>query len=196
MNVALVGLSLLFIAPAWADRAENTEQLGEIEEIVFAVRQPKGPHWYENMGYTIIDVNDKSYGSRGYSRHILYNLSRPEKSLLLLAPLAQDAGGYGLCGSVFTSSDDADFVALLAAINDAKAYLEKIRRFNMPHFQPEPEYVREMKRYGVLAPDHRPGDPIDVYDTDRKYWQSMWHPSAPARRVGRTPEKKNRLGSP
>ena len=31
------------------------------------------------------------------SRHIVFNLSRPEKSLMLLAPLAKEAGGWGLC---------------------------------------------------------------------------------------------------
>ena len=29
------------------------------------------------------------------SRHIVFNLSRPEKSLMLLAPLAESAGGWG-----------------------------------------------------------------------------------------------------
>ncbi len=33
------------------------------------------------------------------SRHLVYNLSRPEKSLLLLAPLSKSAGGYGFCKS-------------------------------------------------------------------------------------------------
>jgi hypothetical protein len=110
-----------------------------------------------------------------FSRHILYNLSRPEKSLQLLAPLAKDAGGYGICGKVFKGTEDADFKILLAAITDAKAYLEKITRFNMPDFRPAPEYVREMKRFGILPAHYQPGDPIDVYETDRKYWQSLWH---------------------
>jgi len=56
--VVLVGLSLLFAVPVCADPA--------VDEVIFAVRQPKGPHWYENMGYAIMDVNDKVYGSRGY----------------------------------------------------------------------------------------------------------------------------------
>ena len=109
-----------------------------------------------------------------FSRHILYNFSRPEKSLQLLAPLATAAGGHGLCGDIFTSTRDADYQALLAGIQEAKAHLESITRFNMPRFRPEPEYVREMQRYGILPPDHRVDDPIDVYDTDRRYWQSLW----------------------
>jgi len=32
-----------------------------------------------------------------HSEELLYNISRPEKSLALLAPLARGAGGYGLC---------------------------------------------------------------------------------------------------
>jgi hypothetical protein len=113
-----------------------------------------------------------------YSRHILYNLSRPEKSLQLLAPLARAAGGYSLCGDVFGSASDPDFLRLLAGVQEAKSYLESITRFIMPHFRPEPEYVREMKRYGVLPASHRDGDPLDVYATDRRYWESFWHQPA------------------
>ena len=79
----------------------------------------------------------------------------------------------------------------LEDFKDAKAYLEKITRFNMTHFRPEPEYLREMKRFGVLGPEYQPGDLINVYDTDREYWQSMWHTPAPSRRVGRTPESSH-----
>jgi hypothetical protein len=109
-----------------------------------------------------------------FSHDILYNLSRPEKSLQLLAPLAKSAGGYGLCGEIFTSSEDEDYRRLLAGIQEAKAHLEAITRFNMPQYRPEPEYIREMKRYGILPQSHQANDPIDVYDTDRRYWQSLW----------------------
>ncbi|MBI4623574.1 MAG: hypothetical protein HY736_10200 [Verrucomicrobia bacterium] len=247
------------------------------EEVVFAVRQPKGPHWYENFGHAVTDVNRTAYGAGGrlckldlqtgqvtvlvgdpagavrdpqvhydgrkilfsyrqggspYFRlyeinadgtdlrqltgdpfddlepsylpdggivfcssrcnrfvpcwyvqvatlhrcdadgkniRPLYNLSRPEKSLQLLAPLARSAGGHALCGDVFTSPDDPDYRALLAGVEETKAYLESITRFTMPNFRPEPEYVREMKRYGILPENHRDGGPIDVYDTDRRY---------------------------
>jgi hypothetical protein len=110
-----------------------------------------------------------------FSRHILYNLSAPEKSLLLLAPLAASAGGLAMCGEIFASIEDEDYQNLLSAIHDAKAHLESITRFNMTVFRPEPEYVREMKRYGILPPGHQVNDPIDVYETDRRYWESLWH---------------------
>ena len=110
-----------------------------------------------------------------FSRHILYNLSRPEKSLQLLAPLARSAGGHALCGDILASTDDPDYRKLLAGIVEAKAHLEAITRFNRPSFRPEPEYVREMQRYGVLSASYRPGDPLDVYEMDRRYWRSLWH---------------------
>ncbi|MEK7677330.1 MAG: hypothetical protein AAB676_15990 [Verrucomicrobiota bacterium] len=113
-----------------------------------------------------------------FSRHILYNLSRPEQSLQLLAPLAKSAGGYAFCGEVFTSPDDPDYRRLLSGLQEAKAHLESITRFTMLHFRPEPEYVREMKRYGILPETHQAGDPINVYDTDRRYWESFWHQPA------------------
>jgi hypothetical protein len=46
----------------------------------------------------------------------------------------------------------------------------------MPGFRPSAAYVREMKRYGILpASFDAARDPIDVYATDRKYWESFWH---------------------
>jgi hypothetical protein len=117
-----------------------------------------------------------------FSRHILYNLSRPEASLQLLAPLAKAAGGQALCGDIFTSPADPDYRRLLTGIEEASAHLKSITRFTMPHFRPEPEYVREMKSYGILAENHPDGAPIDVYDTDRRYWESFGH--RPARAPG------------
>ena len=59
----------------------------------------------------------------------------------------------------------------------------------MPGFKPSEQYVREMKRYGVLpAGFDLVKDPIDVYATDRKYWQSLqWSPDKKG--LARIPEK-------
>jgi hypothetical protein len=114
-----------------------------------------------------------------FSRHILYNLSRPEQSLQLLAPLARAGGGHGRCGDIFTSRNDPDFLMLLAGIEETKRHLETITRFNMPGFIPEPEYIREMKRYGILPSSYQQGHPIDVYQTDQLYWESLWHKQSP-----------------
>ena len=62
------------------------------------------------------------------SRHIVFNLSRPDKSLILLAPLATAAGGWGLCkdpktkqtASVFAGTTDADYQKLLAMCTAGK----------------------------------------------------------------------------
>ena len=48
-----------------------------------------------------------------------------------------------------------------------------MKRFDMPGFHPGPEYVREMVRYGILP--RAPDSPIDVYATDRAYWESLWY---------------------
>ena len=110
-----------------------------------------------------------------YSHNILYNLSRPDKSVMLLAPLAKAAGGYGSCGKgVFRNTKDPDYAIILKSIADAKTELQRLTRFNMPNFRPPPEYIREMKRYGVLGEDHNLEDPIDVYETDRKYWDACY----------------------
>ncbi len=111
-----------------------------------------------------------------FSRHMLFNLSRPQQSLLLLAPLSKESGGHATCKApVFTTTEDADYRQLLLAIQTAKRHLDKIKRFDMPGFRPSPHYVREMKRYAILPEDHGPDDPIDVYETDRAYWRSLEH---------------------
>jgi len=107
--------------------------------------------------------------------HLLYNLSRPEKSMLLLAPLAKAAGGYGFCKpSVFENTSDSDYQAILASIQAPSRKLDEIKRFDMPGFRPLPGYVREMKNYGILPAYFDPAkDPIDVYKLDQAYWRSL-----------------------
>ena len=115
-----------------------------------------------------------------FGRHIIFNLTRPEKSLYLKAPLAKEAGGLGLCTNavgkaVFASTDDPDYKTLLALVADAKSILDADPRFDMPKFSPNPEYLREMKRYGVLPLDADPRKcPVDPYATDRRYWSLDW----------------------
>ena len=121
----------------------------------------------------------------------LYNLTHSAKSMILLAPLAKEAGGYEWCKAkstdgqpgkparVFANTEDPDYQAILGGIQTAKAQLDEIKRFDMPGFRPNRHYVREMKRYGVLPADYDPAnDPIDVYETDRAYWRSLWHQPA------------------
>jgi cytochrome c553 len=126
-----------------------------------------------------------------FSRHILYNLSRPEKSLVLLAPLARSAGGYGRCkakvaakGSagasvgerqgVFLTTADPDYQLLLAMCEGGKRRLEEVKRFDMPGFKPREEYIREMKRFGLLPETFDVNkDPLDIYQLDRRYWDSF-----------------------
>ena len=48
-------------------------------------------------------------------------------------------------------------------------------RFDMPKFCPNPEYIREMQRYGILPKDVDPArQRIDPYATDRRYWALDW----------------------
>ena len=122
------------------------------------------------------------------SRHIVFNLSRPEKSLILLAPLAESAGGWGLCRDPRTRepvkvlADKADpgyqaLLALCAAGRDALA--QGTRRFDMSGFLPRADWLREMKRYGILPADTTASAPLDCYAVERRYWESLWHTPQP-----------------
>jgi hypothetical protein len=103
--------------------------------------------------------------------------------LVLLAPLAQKAGGWGLCRepktreprTVFADPTDPDYLKLLALCVAGQERLEQIKRFDMPGFQPRRDWVREMQRYGILPQTVPAAERIDVYATERKYWTSLWY---------------------
>ena len=113
----------------------------------------------------------------------LYNLSYPEKSMILLAPLAEEAGGYGWCKAkdgqpvaVFRDARDPDYQTILQAVRAAKTRQEKAGRYGMPGFRPNEHYVRWMKRFGILPESFDVArDPIDPHETDKAYWRSLWY---------------------
>ncbi len=133
------------------------------------------PPW--NINYEDIPIR--------LNRHRLYNLSHPDLSPLVLAPLAKSAGGWGMVQrgpdgkktdkiiEIFKSKDDPDYQILLKSIERTKRHLDTITRFNMPNFKPRDAYLREMKRYGILATEA--AGPFDVYNLDRLYWESLWY---------------------
>lgn len=127
-----------------------------------------------------------------FSRHVVFNLSRPEKSLMPLAPLAKTAGGWATAPLpvnpkeakrypvVFANTQDTDYQALLAGISAGKKLLDTMTRFSRPNFIPRPAYLRELKRYGILSPDFDSAQQkVDVYDLDRRHWESLWYQPVP-----------------
>jgi cytochrome c553 len=130
-----------------------------------------------------------------FSRHYIFNLTHPEQSLALIATLAKSAGGEAAGALppakpvppdwgdapqpivhpiVFATTADPDYQRILAHLQAATIRLDEIKRFDMPGFRPRYEYLREMKRYGVLPADFDPAvDTCDPYATDRRYWESL-----------------------
>lgn len=138
----------------------------------------------------IMNAENIQYGASQvpYLRHAVFNLTRPEWSKLLRAPLAEKAGGYGACRKldaaghatdqpavVFESKEDLDYQLIKAMIEDTSELLHtRYPRWYMEHFTPHPAYTREMKRYGVLPADFdAETDRINVYETDENYFQQQ-----------------------
>jgi hypothetical protein len=102
------------------------------------------------------------------------NLDRPAYSLFLRAPLARSAGGLELCGrAVFKDTQDDDYRAILARIEDASRRLQREKRFDMPGFRPNRYYVRQMQLFGILPKDLADDAPIDPYAADQAYWRTF-----------------------
>ncbi|MBM4000611.1 MAG: hypothetical protein FJ297_13930, partial [Planctomycetes bacterium] len=84
----------------------------------------------------------------GESLQAMCNLTRPEKSHILRAPLATNAGGLGLCGDdVVKDTSDPAYQTILQAIRRSADALAEQKRFDMPGFHPNEHYLREMKRF-------------------------------------------------
>jgi hypothetical protein len=129
----------------------------------------------------------------------LVDLERPERSLLLRAPLAKAAGGLAWCeqtdatskagaakyaggappANVFTSTDDPDYKRLKAMVERAAAFFYQHQRWHMPGFRPNPWYLWSLQRSGVLPLDYDPiKDGFDPWKLDELYFQTQWHKPA------------------
>ena len=124
--------------------------------------------------------------ARHFSWEVLLNATRPEKSAVLLAPLAKDAGGWGACPDVFASQDDPDYKTMLTALTNWQAEWQKSCAFGSPAFQVNSQYIREMVRFGILPQDTRAED-VNPYEVDRRYWEMFrYEPEEHQTRIGET----------
>ena len=118
-----------------------------------------------------------SHQTRRYNPSGMFNLSCPEKSRFFNGPLARAAGGLERCGEiVFADRNDPDYLTILAGIERARQYILSGTRPSVTPFYANRHYTREMIRYGILPPDHDYQTmPIDPFETDQKYWESLWY---------------------
>ena len=89
---------------------------------------------------------------------------------------------------IYESKEEPDYQRMLAHLKAAGKRLDEIKRFDMPGFKPRSEYVREMKRYGILPESFDvKKDPVDVYALEQAYWR-LFHHCGDSRKTERTPE--------
>ena len=143
---------------------------------------------YQNNMYVPFSM---SMDGGRFNRHLVFDLSYPDQSKVLRAPLSREAGGTGICQArsgqpVFENKDDPDYQKILAGIERGRKYiLEESNRYTMcfksdnngadcpVRFVPRRDYVREMIRYGVLPPTHDFNAPLDPFDLDQRYWETF-----------------------
>ena len=137
-------------------------------------------------------AHDLCEGNARYSRMEIFDLSYPEESKALLAPLSRSANGLGFCEAksgkpVFESTDDPDYQTILRGIQRGRDYiLNEDNRYSMLYcdpnngaapqaFRPRWAYLREMIRYGILPTDTDPTATYNPFTLDEQYWQSFWY---------------------
>ncbi len=137
--------------------------------------------------------HDLSQANGRFSRFEIFDLSYPEQSKAVRAPLSKAAGGLGVCEAksgkpVFESVDDPDYQTILKAIERGRRYI--IEEDNRPDMiTPSPNngkdcptryvvrwpYLRELIRYGLLPVDADPEASYNPYELDELYWRSLWY---------------------
>ncbi|MBR0236642.1 MAG: hypothetical protein IJQ39_00985 [Thermoguttaceae bacterium] len=136
-------------------------------------------------------AHDLCEANARYSRMEIYDLSYPEESKALLAPLSKSAGGLGVCEAksgkpIFESTDDPDYQTILKGVQRGRDYiLNEDNRYSMFYcdknngvapqtYVPRWSYLREMIRYGVLPVDADPTATYNPFTLDEQYWRTFW----------------------
>ncbi len=111
-----------------------------------------------------------------------FNVSHPEKSILLLAPLAKSAGGLAICekvkgvdssAPVFDSKGDPDYQVL---VDFAKLITDRYSAptWFEPGYVPPTWYTRQMIDFGMLPKDHPFDKSYDIYKADADYFRMIY----------------------
>lgn len=131
---------------------------------------------------------DRKNGKQGWLNRSIaetghrFNVSHPEKSLLLLAPLSKQAGGLDICKAVegakatapvFTSKDDPDYKVLQ---DFAKLISEQYQAptFFEEGYVPPIWFTRQMIDFGMLPATHDYDQPYDIYKADADYFRMIY----------------------
>lgn len=164
----------------YADVTRDPKLMPVIESRCAPCHAPHGSNFSKHV---LLRQNSPNFGPDPNERYgVRINLDDIDRSMMLLGPLAKEAGGFELCLddakqplASFTSREDPDFVQLRERIieirDEAMPY-----RYDREGFRPLPTYVREMKRQGLLPVDFdAANDPWDPYALDEAFWRSFWH---------------------
>jgi hypothetical protein len=141
---------------------------------------PGGPplplvHTFADLKQIRVTAGYFKFG-RSRTPQSLCNLTRPEKSLLVRAPLRRAAGGLALCKPpVFETAEDPDYRKILEKITESSQRHRQEKRFDMQGFRPNDHYTIQMQRFGVLPAELATEEPLDVYAIDEAYWQTFWY---------------------
>ncbi|MFP4579224.1 MAG: hypothetical protein ACLFQ6_00730 [Candidatus Sumerlaeia bacterium] len=159
---------------ALEDRRDKafTEQCKPVKDVL--ARRCDGCHQKKGPAGKWITEETRRVGHR-------FNVSRPDKSFFLLAPLAKPSGGLEICRAkdgrevpVFADTNDPDYQVLQEYARMIAEQFDAPRWFQEGH-RPEDWYIREMKRYGALPEDFDiEKNAFDGYATDEAYFRMIY----------------------
>ena len=111
------------------------------------------------------------------SPNAVFNITIPENSPMLIAPLAKRAGGRADPKKpnshpvIFNSKADPDYQAILSAIKRANKYITtKSPRYTSPNFKPTQDYIEAMQSSGV-SKDFLESKDFNIFKCDEQYWK-------------------------
>ena len=108
------------------------------------------------------------------SSEAVFNLTFPENSAVLCAPLDAKAGGRAGKGghpTIFKSRADPRYQTVLKAVQKAKNFVDSQNpRYDSPNYKPRGAYLRAMKRYGIIGGEN--AENFSAIECDKKYWDA------------------------
>ena len=129
------------------------ERKATIQDTTFCYSDRVTSRFWADRGLTDHSASQPLHHLMGPELRI--NLTHPEHSLLLTAPLAAGAGGLGLCRAksgtpfIFTDTTDPDYRALLAAIRQGRRELIANPRADMLPAHENLDFLTDNEIHGV-----------------------------------------------
>lgn len=173
---------------SWVVEADIPDSVRKINDVVYAIcgkchKEPNSKpaaFWWNPYQKLRKPDGKGGFTDSKYIRDVLYNLTTPEESVVLLVPLAKEHGGLAEGVEkkshpiVFRDKNDYEYKKMLSGIREVSEHMKKTSPFQTEkNFFPTKGYIKVLQKCGIIPADYDYKTPVDAMELDEKYfkWQ-------------------------